>query len=148
VYWLSTQPDVVNWAATLDNPVAVMDSYANLTGLQSLPQTSVRVTARTVRRPGPDGADLATTVTISNPSDSVAFFLRADVNRGTAQGQQLPGDNELESSIWQDNDVTLFPGEAETLTVTYDSADLRGTTPVISLSGWNVPQVDVAAPPP
>jgi exo-1,4-beta-D-glucosaminidase len=138
----------VDWAATLDNPVAVMDSYANLTGLQSLPQTSVHVTARTVRRSGPDGADLATTVTISNPSDSVAFFLRADVRRGTAQGQPQPGDNELESSIWQNNDITLFPAEAETLTVTYDSADLRGATPVISLYGWNVPEVDVAAPPP
>jgi exo-1,4-beta-D-glucosaminidase len=148
VYWLSTQPDVVDWAATLDNPVAVMDSYANLTELQSLPQTSVHVSARTVRRPGPDGADLATTVTISNPSDSVAFFLRADVRRGTGQGQPQAGDNELESSIWQNNDITLFPGEAETLTVTYDSADLRGATPVISLYGWNVPEVDVAAPPP
>lgn len=64
---------------------------------------------------------------------------------GTASGQELPGDNELQSSIWRGNDITLFPGESQTLTVTYDSADLQGATPVISVSGWNVPRIDIAA---
>ncbi|HYZ52951.1 MAG TPA: hypothetical protein VE733_05485 [Streptosporangiaceae bacterium] len=41
-------------------------------------------------------------------------------------------------ALWQDNDITLFPGESQTLTVTYDSADLQGATLVISLSGWNI----------
>lgn len=44
------------------------------------------------------------------------------------------------------NDITLFPGESQTITVTYDSADLQGATPVISLSGWNLPKIDIAAP--
>jgi exo-1,4-beta-D-glucosaminidase len=43
---------------------------------------------------------------------------------------------ELQSSIWQDNDITLFPGESQTLTVTYDSSDLGANTPVITVSGW------------
>jgi len=73
-------------------------------------------------------------------------LIRADVRRGTAGGTELAGDNELQSSVWQDNDVTLFPGESQTLTVTYDSADLRGATPVISVSGWNLPKIDIAAP--
>ena len=34
---------------------------------------------------------------------------------------------------------------AETLTVTYKSADLNGATPVVSVSGWNVAKIDVAA---
>jgi len=46
------------------------------------------------------------------------------------------------------NDITLFPGESQTLTVTYDSADLQGATPVISVSGWNVPKTEIAAPVP
>ena len=41
-------------------------------------------------------------------------------------------------ALWQDNDITLFPGESQTLTVAYDSADLQGATLVISLSGWNI----------
>ncbi len=149
VYWLSTQADAVNWSKSLDEPQGVISTYANLTGLQSLPAGSISATASTARQAGPDGADLATTVTITNTSSSAAdFFLRADVRRGTTGGQELAGDNELQSSIWQGNAITVFPGESQTLTVTYDSADLQGATPVISVSGWNVPKIDIAAPVP
>jgi exo-1,4-beta-D-glucosaminidase len=147
VYWLSTQPDAVNWNKTLGQPQGVISTYANLTSLKTLPQASVTDTATTVSQPGPDGADRATTVTITNTSASAAaFLLRADVRRGTASGQELPGDNELQSSVWQSNDITLFPGESQKLTVTWNSADLQGATPVVSVSGWNVPKVDIAAP--
>ncbi len=149
VYWLSTHPDVTNFAKSLDQPQGIMSQYARLKALQTLPRTGVAVTAATTRRTGPDGADLATTVTIRDTSASaVAFLLRADVRRGSASGQVLPGDSELQSSLWQGNDITLFPGQSQTLTVSYDSASLRGATPVITVSGWNVPQTAVAAPVP
>lgn len=38
------------------------------------------------------------------------------------------------------------PGESQTLTVSYDSSELAGAIPVISLSGWNAPVRDIAAP--
>jgi exo-1,4-beta-D-glucosaminidase len=146
VYWLSTQPDVVSWSKTLGQPQGSVSQYANLTGLQTLPQSSITATSSTVNQAGPDGADRATTVTITNTSGSTAaFLLRADVRRGTASGQELSGDNELQSSLWQNNDITLFPGESQTLTVTWNSADLQGATPVVSVSGWNVPKIDILA---
>jgi exo-1,4-beta-D-glucosaminidase len=146
VYWLSTQPDVVNWNKTLGQPQGTISTYANLTSLQTLPQTSVTATATTVNQSGPNGADRATTVTITNTSNStVAFLLRADIRRGAANGQELSGDNELQSSIWQNNDITLFPGESQTLTVTWSSADLQGATPVVSISGWNLAKSDILA---
>jgi exo-1,4-beta-D-glucosaminidase len=149
VYWLSTQPDVVNWSKSIGQPQGVITTNANLTGLQTLPAGAITATASTAHQAGPAGADLATTVTITNTSSSAAdFFLRADVRRGTSGGQEQSGDNELQSSIWQGNDITLFPGESQTLTVTYNSADLQGATPVISVSGWNVPKIDIAAPAP
>jgi exo-1,4-beta-D-glucosaminidase len=146
VYWLSTQQDVVNWKKSLDKPVGVISAYANLQSLQTLPSSSISATATTTQQAGPAGADLTTTVTITNTSSAtVAFLLRADVRRGTAGGQELSGDNELQSSIWQDNDITLFPGESQTLTVTWNSADLQGATAVVSVSGWNVPKIDILA---
>ena len=149
VYWLSTRPDVTNFAKSLDQPQGIISQYAQLEGLQTLPSIGVSVTAATVHRAGPDGADLATTVTIRDTSAStVAFLLRADVRRGTASGTVLPGDSELQSSLWQGNDITLFPGQSQTLTVSYDSADLHGATPVITVSGWNVRQIAVPAPVP
>jgi len=145
-YWLSTQGDVVNWTKSLGQPQGVISTYANLQSLQTLPQSSITATSSTTTQAGPDGADRATTVTITNTSAStVAFLLRADVHRGTAAGQELAGDNELQSSIWQDNDITLFPGESQTLTVTWNSADLQGATAVVSVSGWNVPKIDILA---
>jgi len=150
VYWLSTQQDVTNWSQTLGQPQGKLSQYANLQALKTLPQASVTATAATTHQAGPNGADLATTVTVTNNSatPTVGFFLRADVRRGTASGTELAGDNELQSSIWNDNDVTLWPGESETVTATYNSADLQGATPVISVYGWNMAKIDVAAPVP
>jgi exo-1,4-beta-D-glucosaminidase len=147
VYWLSTTPDVVNWKKSLDHPVGTVSQYANLTELNSLPASTISATATSALQPARDDADAATTVTIRNTSSStVAFFLRADVRRGTAAGGLQSGDNELQSSVWQGNDITLFPGESQTVTVTYDRSDLNGATPVITLSGWNVAQVNIPAP--
>jgi exo-1,4-beta-D-glucosaminidase len=146
VYWLSTQQDVVNWSKTLGQPQATLSQYADLTSLQSLSQASVAASATTTTQSGPDGADRATIVTITNTSSStVAFLLRADIRRGTASGQELSGDNELQSSIWQNNEITLFPGESQTLTVTWNSADLQGAAAVVSISGWNLTKLDISA---
>jgi exo-1,4-beta-D-glucosaminidase len=150
VYWQSTSTDVTNWSSTIGNPQATMTSYANLKALQNLPQASISATASTTDQPDPNGSDKLVTVTVRNTSTTpaVGFFLRADIRRGTASGSELPGDNELQSSVWSDNDVTLWPGETETLTATYNSADLQGATPVVSVSGWNAAKIDVVAGPP
>jgi exo-1,4-beta-D-glucosaminidase len=71
VYWLSTTPDVVNWSKSLDKPVGVISTYANLTGLKTLPTSSISASATTAQQSGPDGADLATTVTIGRQRAAV-----------------------------------------------------------------------------
>lgn len=144
VYWQSTQRDVVDWPDTLGNPQATMTQYANLRGLRSLADAHVSVVAATGDR---HGGDLTTTVTVTNTSATpiVGFFLRADIRRGNPDGSERPGDNQVTSGLWDDNDITLWPGESQTLHVTYSAADLAGATPVISLSGWNVGRLDVAA---
>jgi exo-1,4-beta-D-glucosaminidase len=147
VYWQPTTPDVLNWNKTIGSPQATVKSYANLQALQSLPQAAVTATATTVSQAGPAGADRLTTVTIANTSSAptVGFFLRADIRRGTAAGTELSGDNELQSSLWAGNDITLWPGESQTITVAWQSSDLQGATPVVSVSGWNLPKIDVVA---
>jgi exo-1,4-beta-D-glucosaminidase len=150
VYWLSTQPDVVNWARSAGGVHATLTRYANLSALNSLPDAAIRARAVTSRQRGPDGADLVTRVTITNTSAArtVALFLRGDVLRGTRGGGVRPGDSELSSSTWNSNDISLWPGQSQTLTVSYRSADLHGATPVIRLSGWNVTASNIAAPAP
>jgi exo-1,4-beta-D-glucosaminidase len=147
VYWQPTTPDVTNWTKTTGQPQAAMSSYANLKALQSLPSNgSITAGAVTSSVAGPAGSDKQVAVTITNTSTtSVGFFLRADLRRGTASGSELAGDNELTTSIWGDNDITLMPGESQTITASYNSADLQGATPVVSVSGWNMPKIDVVA---
>jgi exo-1,4-beta-D-glucosaminidase len=138
VYWLSTQQDVIDWNSTEGNPQAnngePLSQYADLTGLQTLSSEPVQVAAATKRT---SGGDLTTTVTITNPSSNsaVAFFLRADVRKGTVNS----GDNQVLPITWSDNDITLWPGESQTLTATYHASSLGTAMPVVSVYGWNVP---------
>jgi exo-1,4-beta-D-glucosaminidase len=145
VYWVSSQADVVNWSKTLGNPQATLSQFGNFQALHSLAKATVTATASAHGQPGPNGADTAATVTVTNTSKTptVGFFLRTDLRRGTASGAEQPGDNQVGSAMWSDDDITLWPGESQTLTVTYRSADLHGATPVVSLSGWNADRIDV-----
>jgi exo-1,4-beta-D-glucosaminidase len=144
VYWLSTQQDIVNWDATIGQPQATMTQFANLSPLQALPAAAVRVRADTVSERG--GLE-KTAVRITNTSNkpTVAFFLRADVRRGNGSGTPAAGDNEVLPISWSDNDVTLWPGESETLRATYQTTDLHGASPVVSVSAQNSPLQDVPA---
>jgi exo-1,4-beta-D-glucosaminidase len=148
VYWLSTQQDIVNWRKTMGLPQATMSQLADLAGLRTLAGAEIRVTAATRSAPGLDRADTVTDVTITNTSSTpaVAFFLRADVRRGSATGTPAAGDNEVLPIFWSDNLVTLWPGESETLHASYRRSDLHGASPVVSVAGVNVPATDVPAP--
>ncbi|GAA3523464.1 beta-mannosidase [Amycolatopsis ultiminotia] len=147
VYWLSTQKDVVDWDKTLQQPQATLSQYGDLTALRDLPESQIGVTTSTRPASGPDGADTATTVTVKNTSKTpaVAFFLRADVRRGNADGRPAAGDSQLAAAMWDDNDITLWPGQSQTLTVTYRCADLHGAPAVISVGGANTEPVATAA---
>ncbi|WP_243866640.1 glycosyl hydrolase 2 galactose-binding domain-containing protein [Actinophytocola oryzae] len=114
VYWRSTTPDVVDWAATQGNPQATMTQYADLTALRTLPRTQVSAKVR----PG------TTSVTVTNTSDTVAFFLRADI-------QGVPW------ATWDDNDLVLWPGQSQVITATLPPGQPHGGKPVVTLSGFN-----------
>jgi exo-1,4-beta-D-glucosaminidase len=169
VYWLSTQQDVLDWGAMLHTgevePHATMSQYSDLRGLHELPNATIQVSAHTGAAEGPAGSDRLTTVTVTNTSTrpTVAFFLRADVRRG-ASGKPAGGassspsgdasssemdaemDDEVLPVFWSTNDTTLWPGESESMSAAYSASALQGRQPVVSVSGWNVPTVDVPAP--
>ena len=39
---------------------------------------------------------------------------------------------------WSDNQVTLWPGEQQTITARYDADALRGSRPVARITGFNL----------
>ncbi|WP_328611051.1 exo-beta-D-glucosaminidase [Amycolatopsis sp. NBC_00345] len=127
VYWLSTKPDTIDWANN-DWYYAPTTSYADLSGLNSLPAATVGATANSV--PNADGTT-TTTVKLTTTSSGKAPAFSVDAHVIGADGAPvLP-------VRWTDNEVSLWPGESVTLTATYRTADLKGAAPRVRVSGWN-----------
>ncbi|MEU6144441.1 sugar-binding domain-containing protein [Streptomyces sp. NPDC047081] len=134
VYWLSTRPDTLDWANT-DWYYTPTTSYADLKGLASMAQVPVSATASTAS----SGGTSTTTVTLRNTGSGMTPSLLTDVHLVDAKGRPvLPVQ-------WSDNEVSLWPGESATLTVTYRTADLRGSAPAVRVSGWNTAERTVPA---
>ena len=127
VYWLSTKADRVDWKSTHAGFQGYanfeQDGYADLSGLRALGDASVKVTAHTRR----EGADAVTTVTVRNigGGHTPALFTRADL---------FAGGHQVLPIRWSDNNITLWPGEEQTITARY-RAD---AAPVVRLSGYNL----------
>jgi exo-1,4-beta-D-glucosaminidase len=125
-YWLSTKPEVLDYPKSkwFVTPTA---SFADFTALEKLPPATVKVTSRTERA----GEQALTRVTVENPGPALAFFVRLKL-AGTAGGE------EILPVRWEDNYVSLLPGETRVLTARYRSRALGKGEPVIEVSGWNV----------
>ena len=131
VYWLSAQTDELDWPHS-NWYLTPVTQYADLTPLQSLPPATSEVQA-TLRHEG--GEDIATvTLTVPPSSRAVALFQHALIRR-------TPGGEPVLPILWNANDVTLWPGESVTLTAHF--AALGAQTPVVEVSGWNVPTQSV-----
>jgi exo-1,4-beta-D-glucosaminidase len=125
-YWLSTKPETLDWAKS-NWWMTPTETYADFTALSQLPKVKLKESDRTERKDG----DAITHVTLENPSKSLAFFVRLKVNKGAKGDEILP-------VIWEDNYISLLPGEKREVTATYHASDLGSATPVLEVSGWNV----------
>jgi exo-1,4-beta-D-glucosaminidase len=124
-YWLSSKSETLDWARSnwYTTPTA---SYADYTALAQLPKIKLKVASRTETR----GAESITHVTLENPGKAVAFFVRLKVDKGRSGEEILP-------VIWQDNYVSLLPGEKREITATFRTNELGAAKPVVQARGWN-----------
>src|SRR3954451_3770734 len=125
-YWLSTKPETIDWAKSTwwTTPTA---SYADFTAISQLPKVKLKVTDRTEHK----GEDAITHVILQNPSKNLAFFVRLKVNKGVKGEEILP-------VVWEDNYISLLPGEKRELTATYHATELGTSKPAVEVTGWNV----------
>jgi exo-1,4-beta-D-glucosaminidase len=123
-YWLSTHPDVL--ADTSTWYMTGVKSYADYTALRSMPPAELKTTARFSSNAGTGTAR----VTLRNTSQSIAFFTRLQVT-GKEGEEAVP-------VLWEDNYLSLLPGETRTVTATYRMRDLGGAAPNVVVTGWNV----------
>jgi exo-1,4-beta-D-glucosaminidase len=130
-YWLSTAPDVLDWAKTVPQLYTPVSSYADLTALQKLPPANIKASAR---RRG-KGDNLETIVTLENPSKNLALAVELRMANKKGGADLLP-------VIWEENYFTLFPGEKKSVSARYRT-DKQTPRPTVEINGWNVTPVSI-----
>jgi exo-1,4-beta-D-glucosaminidase len=135
-YWLSTKKPEFDWEKTglVYTPVT---SYQDLTRLLALPRMHLKATAHL--RPAKDGESVQ--VRLKNTSAALAFQVRLAVEAGKPSEEILP-------VLWEDNYVSLLPGEERTVEARFPSKHSIGSHPTLKISGWNIePETLVIGPP-
>jgi exo-1,4-beta-D-glucosaminidase len=124
-YWLSTEPDVLDYENNLWF-VTPTKEFADFTALDDLSEVELEVSA--------SGNGSEVMVQLSNPADALAFFVELRVI--DAEG------NSILPVLWDDNYVSILPGESRELAARFPTVDdVSGTTLVVK--GWNVAGVTV-----
>jgi exo-1,4-beta-D-glucosaminidase len=144
LYWLSTRDETIDWSRQEEDPTGEYDistwsptkTFADYTSLNQLPRISLDATAQYKK----DGPESSTTITIHNPTSTVALAVHVTVNKFSNGRVSREGDedNEILPVLWQDNYFALLPGETRQITATYQVGDQNKTIPTVEIDGWNV----------
>ncbi len=129
-YWLSIKLETLDWDKSNWYTTPTL-SYADFTALSELPKVKLKVTSHTERK----GEEAVTRVLVENPSQTLAFFVRLKINKGAHGEEILP-------VLWEDNYVSLLPGEKREISATYRTSALAGAQVRVEVSGWNVEPIE------
>jgi exo-1,4-beta-D-glucosaminidase len=139
-YWLPKQAETVDFENEPGSGVwTPTKTFADFTALNSLPVVDLDMKAEKKT----EGERETMTVTLRNPSRTMAFGIRQKVKK---TGRDASGvywfvshfDDEVLPSIWEDNYFVLLLGETRRIAATYNPKDLLGNAPAVEVSGWNV----------
>jgi exo-1,4-beta-D-glucosaminidase len=143
-YWLSTREETIDWSRQEEDPRGEYDistwsptkTFADYTALNGLPRVNLDATAQYKK----DGETSLTTITVHNPTSTVALAVHLTVNKFSSGRVSREGeeDNEILPVLWQDNYFALLPGETRQITATYHVSEKSKTVPSVEIDGWNV----------
>jgi exo-1,4-beta-D-glucosaminidase len=121
-YWLSTKPDILDEDKT-EWYVTPNKSFADFTALDQMPEANVQ--GQVAFGMNADGGNA--TVTLTNTSDSMAFFIEMRIVGEKSQQSLTP-------VLWDDNYISLPPHTTKTFQANFPKSE----TPELKLRGWNV----------
>ncbi|PYY02808.1 MAG: hypothetical protein DMG63_00110, partial [Acidobacteria bacterium] len=124
-YWLPATLEELDWEKS--NWYITPAKYADMTALATLPATNVEWNSQLERR----NEEQIVRVTLHNIGTNIAFLVHTELKRGH-------GDDDIAPVLWDDNYISLLPGESRTLTAVVKLRDLGGVVPVIRVDGWNI----------
>ncbi|MEN8186200.1 MAG: sugar-binding domain-containing protein [Bacteroidota bacterium] len=129
-YWLSKKEDLLDYEAAkdMDWPFHTPSkSYADFTSLEKL--SKVKLNYIYDYSEGDKNGNI--TLTIENPSDTIAFFIFFDLVDSETNNPILP-------IFWDDNYITLLPDEERVFKANYNLSDAKGDRPILKIKAWNV----------
>jgi exo-1,4-beta-D-glucosaminidase len=106
--------------------------YADFTALNQLPKVKLDFDYQYTK----DDKFGTITLKVRNQTGSIAFFICFDPRDPSTGKPVLP-------VYWDDNYVTLFPGEVRTYSAKYFLRDAGDGKPFINVNGWNVEMVSL-----
>jgi exo-1,4-beta-D-glucosaminidase len=125
-YWLSTKPDVLNFDKS-EWYYTPQTDFADFTSLQTLPAASVKTTWKSLH--GNDH-DNEFQVTLHNAGTGLAFLVHLRLVKAADQAEILP-------VFWDDNYISLLPGERREVRVAVRKSDLGAAHPELLVDGFN-----------
>jgi exo-1,4-beta-D-glucosaminidase len=131
-YWLSTKLDTMDWKHKKDTVYTPQKDFADLTGLNSLPQVKLELRA-TSHANGETGT---IELHVKNTSNSVALMVHPRLTKG-------PDGDDLVPIFWDDNYFSLLPGEEKTVSASFAVPDLTGADLALTIDGYNIALTNV-----
>ena len=126
-YWLSAKPDVLDFSKT-EWYYTPQTEFADFTALQDLPKASLKATLHAAA--GTE-RDAAFRVELENTGKGVALLTRLRLVKGKQQEEILP-------VFWQDNYISILPGEKREVSLRLRKSDLDATEPLLLVDGFNL----------
>lgn len=124
-YWLSVEKDVPDFESTywVYTPTK---SFADFTALNTMPRTGIDISYEVVEKEG----RFEVVCDLSNPGDIIAFFLELAIIDSEKDMSVLP-------VFWEDNYISLLPGENRRLRASVDAALVDASDIRVRIKGWH-----------
>ena len=135
IYWLSLKKDILDYEASKKLEWAYYtptSQFADYTALDRLPKVKLNYDYEYEK----DDENGKVSLKVKNPSETLAFFIYFDLLDSKTGKPILP-------IYWDDNYVTLLPGEERTYEAEYYLSNSEGDKPKIKIKAWNVDPVIV-----
>jgi exo-1,4-beta-D-glucosaminidase len=128
-YWLSAKQDVPDFDKS-EWYYTPLSEYADFGALQGLPNATLSAAIKV----SDAGNDTAARVTVENTGSGLAFLVRLRLLKGKGGAEVLP-------VFWDDNYISLLPGEKREIAAHVRKSDLGGSQPVLAVDGFNVSRI-------
>jgi exo-1,4-beta-D-glucosaminidase len=125
-YWLSGKKDELNWKKSTWY-YTPQSAFADYGALKNMPKTTLNIKQTSAKT----GTGASHKITLTNTGKLVAFFVHV-------RALKEKGGEDILPVIFEDNYISLAPGETRIIECGYESKDAGKGEPYILVNGWNI----------